>query len=113
MGDISFPNIPQNIRVPLFYADLDPSNANTGQQTLRALLIGQFVTGSPAVPDMAQICQGVSATKALAGQGSMLALEAAGADKAWEAEALVVLDGDGSGAGPTFTASLSRMRRSQ
>jgi phage tail sheath gpL-like len=77
MGDISFPNIPQNIRVPLFYADLDPSNANTGQQTLRALLIGQIVTGSPGVPDIAQICQGVSATKVLAGQGSMLALQAA------------------------------------
>jgi phage tail sheath gpL-like len=45
MGDISFPNIPQNIRVPLFYADIDPSNANTGQQSLRALIVGQMLTG--------------------------------------------------------------------
>ncbi|KFX64263.1 tail protein [Burkholderia sp. K24] len=74
MGDISFPNIPQNNRVPLFYADIDPSNANTGQQTLRALIIGQVLAGSPAVPSQAVICQGVDATKALAGQGSMLAL---------------------------------------
>lgn len=74
MGDISFPNIPQDIRVPLFYADLDPSNANTGQQSLRALIIGQIKSGAPGTPSEPQICQGVSATKALAGQGSMLAL---------------------------------------
>lgn len=74
MADISFPNIPQNIRVPLFYADLDPSNANTGQQTQRALLIGQVLSTSAATPNEAVICQGVSATKSLAGQGSMLAL---------------------------------------
>lgn len=74
MGDISFPNIPQEIRVPLFYADLDPSNANTGQQSQRALIIGQINTGASGTPDVPQICQGVSATKALAGQGSMLAL---------------------------------------
>ena len=74
MGDISFPNIPQNIRVPLFYADIDPSNANTGQQTLRALIIGQMIAGSPGTPDQAVICQGVDATKSLSGQGSMLAL---------------------------------------
>lgn len=77
MGDLSFPNIPQDIRVPMFYADIDPSNANTGQQTLRALIIGQMNTGSSGTPDMPVICQGVSATKALAGQGSMLALMAA------------------------------------
>ncbi|RDU99231.1 phage tail sheath subtilisin-like domain-containing protein [Trinickia dinghuensis] len=74
MSDIAFPNIPQNIRVPLFYADFDPSNANTGQQTLRALIIGQMNSGASGTPNEAQICQGVSATKALAGQGSMLAL---------------------------------------
>lgn len=77
MGDISFPNIPQDVRVPLFYADIDPSNANTGQQSLRALLIGQMKTGAPGTPNVQQICQGVSATKSLAGQGSMLALMAA------------------------------------
>lgn len=74
MGDISFPNIPQNIRVPLFYADIDPSNANTGQQTQRALIVGQILAGGTGTPNTPQICQGVSDAKSVGGQGSMLAL---------------------------------------
>lgn len=74
MGDISFPNIPQNLRVPLFYADIDPSNANTGQQTQRALIVGQILSSGTGQPGVPQICQGVSDAKAVGGQGSMLAL---------------------------------------
>lgn len=74
MGDISFPNIPQNLRVPLFYADLDPSNANTGQQTLRALIVGQILSSGTGTPGTPQICQGIDDAKAVGGQGSMLAL---------------------------------------
>lgn len=71
---ISFPNIPQNLRVPLFYADIDPRNANTGQPTLRALIIGQVTGAGSATPNVPQICQGVSDAKTVGGQGSMLAL---------------------------------------
>lgn len=74
MGDISFPNIPQNLRVPLFYADIDPSKANTGQQTQRALIIGQILAGGTGTPNVPQICQGVTDAKLVGGQGSMLAL---------------------------------------
>ncbi|TCK39648.1 phage tail sheath gpL-like [Paraburkholderia sp. BL8N3] len=71
---ISFPNIPQNLRVPLFYADIDPRNANTGQETQRALIIGQITTGGTGVAGVPRICQGVADAKAVGGQGSMLAL---------------------------------------
>jgi phage tail sheath gpL-like len=71
---ISFPNIPQNVRVPLFYADIDPRNANTGQQTQRALIVGQITASGTGAPGVPQICQGVSDAKTVGGQGSMLAL---------------------------------------
>ncbi|HDR9026953.1 TPA: phage tail sheath subtilisin-like domain-containing protein [Burkholderia vietnamiensis] len=71
---ISFPNIPQNLRVPLFYADIDPSKANTGQQTQRALIIGQILASGTGVSGVPQICQGVSDAKAVGGKGSQLAL---------------------------------------
>ncbi|WP_175777520.1 phage tail sheath subtilisin-like domain-containing protein [Burkholderia anthina] len=74
---ISFPNIPQSLRVPLFYADIDPSKANTGQQTQRALIIGQILASGSGVSGIPQICQGVSDAKAVGGQGSMLALQTA------------------------------------
>ncbi|KAF1040285.1 MAG: hypothetical protein GAK35_03539 [Herbaspirillum frisingense] len=73
MGDISFPNIPGNLRVPLFYADLDPSRANSGSSTQRALVIGQITSSGTATPNVATISQGVSEAKTLGGQGSMLA----------------------------------------
>ncbi|WP_049018253.1 phage tail sheath subtilisin-like domain-containing protein, partial [Burkholderia multivorans] len=77
MGDISFPNIPQNLRVPLFYADIDPSRANTGQQTQRALIIGQILPTGTGTAGVAEICQGVTDAKNVGGRGSMLALMAA------------------------------------
>jgi phage tail sheath gpL-like len=40
---VPFQQIPANIRVPLFYAEVDPSHANTNEQTYRSLLIGQLL----------------------------------------------------------------------
>ena len=71
---IPFPNIPQNLRVPLFYADIDPSRANTGQINQRALIIGQITAAGTAVPGKPAISQGANEAKVLGGQGSMLAL---------------------------------------
>lgn len=71
---IPFKNIPQNLRVPLFYAELDNSRANTGAGTQRALIIGQVTSGGSAVANTPQISQGVTDAKAVGGQGSMLAL---------------------------------------
>lgn len=74
MGNISFPNIPQNLRVPLFYADLDNSRANTGQSTQRALIIGQMTSSGSGVANVPVISQGVADAKTVGGVGSMLAL---------------------------------------
>ncbi|MBV2180891.1 MAG: phage tail sheath subtilisin-like domain-containing protein [Castellaniella sp.] len=71
---IQFPNIPQNIRVPLFYADIDPSRANTGTVNQRALIIGQMTAAGTGTANTPAISQGVSDAKAVGGQGSMLAL---------------------------------------
>ena len=71
---ITFPNIPQNIRVPLFYADIDPSRANTGQINQRALIIGQMTASGTGVANTPVISQGAADAKKVGGQGSMLAL---------------------------------------
>lgn len=70
---VPFKNIPANIRVPLFYAEVDPSFANASQQTKRALLIGQKTAAGTGVADTPVIMQSVSDAKAIAGQGSVLA----------------------------------------
>jgi phage tail sheath gpL-like len=71
---IPFANIPSNLRVPLFYAEVDNSQANSGQQTQRALIIGQITPQGSATPGVPVISQGVSDAIAQGGQGSMLAL---------------------------------------
>ena len=38
---ISFNNVPANVRVPLFYAEVDNSQAGYFSQELRTLIIGQ------------------------------------------------------------------------
>lgn len=43
---ISFNHIPSNIRVPLFYAEVDNSMANTATAAKKALLIGQKTDGT-------------------------------------------------------------------
>lgn len=72
---ISFPNIPQALRVPLFYADIDPSQANTGEAAQqRTLIIGQKIAAGIAVPNVPILSMGVSDAINQGGQGSMLAL---------------------------------------
>jgi len=70
---IPFKQVPQNLRVPLFYAELDNSRANTSQQNQRALIIGQITTGS-ATPNVPVISQGASDAITQGGANSMLAL---------------------------------------
>lgn len=76
-GSISFPNYPSTNRVPGVYFDISPVNANTAQQNLPALLIGQVLAGSAAVAGVPVISQGPAADATLCGQGSMLALMSA------------------------------------
>lgn len=71
---IAFKNIPSNLRVPLFYAELDNSKANTGATTQRALIIGQMTATGTGVANTPQISQGATEARTVGGQGSMLAL---------------------------------------
>lgn len=71
---IPFKQIPQNVRVPLFYAEVDGSHANTSQQTQRALIIGQVTAAGSATANLPQISAGPADAKAVGGPGSMLAL---------------------------------------
>jgi phage tail sheath gpL-like len=74
---LAFKNIPANLRVPLFYAEVDPSRANTAVLNQRALLIGQITSSGVAAPDVPLISAGVVDAKSQGGQGSVLALMAA------------------------------------
>lgn len=73
---IPFKHIPTNIRVPLFYAELDNSKANTGGQNQCALIIGQKTSGGSALANIPLLCQGASDAITQGGAGSMLALMA-------------------------------------
>jgi len=71
---VPFSNIPANLRVPLFYAEVDNSQANSGAQTQRSLIIGQITASGNGVVNVPVLGQGVSDAKAKGGLGSMLAL---------------------------------------
>ncbi|MFP4891225.1 phage tail sheath subtilisin-like domain-containing protein [Paraburkholderia sp. EG304] len=71
---IPFKQIPANIRVPLFYAEVDNSYANTAQTTQRALVIAQITSEGAATPNVPAISQGSDDAINAGGQGSMLAL---------------------------------------
>lgn len=71
---VPFSNIPANLRVPLFYAEVDNSQANSGAQTQRTLIIGQIIASGNGVVNVPILGQGVSDAKAKGGLGSMLAL---------------------------------------
>lgn len=70
---ISFNNIPSNIRVPLFYAEMDNSQAGYYTQNLRSLLIGQKLASGSAAADTPLLVTSVDQAKSLFGVGSMLA----------------------------------------
>src|SRR6185437_109440 len=70
---IPFKQIPQNIRTPLFFAEVDPSHANTAQLNQRALIIGNITSSGIATPNVPIISQGVADAKQQGGQGSILA----------------------------------------
>lgn len=74
---VPFSNMPSNLRVPLFYAEVDNSQANSGAQTQRTLIIGQITATGNGVVNVPVLGQGVSDAQAKGGPGSMLALMAA------------------------------------
>ena len=71
---VGFGTIPSDLRVPLFYAEVDGSMANSGMTTLRRLLVGQ-VNDDAAGEEVGKlsIVSRTTEARAIAGDGSMLA----------------------------------------
>lgn len=73
---IGFKEIPADLRVPLFFAELDNSRANSGTQTQRALIVGQKTDAGALPAGVPVLMEGVEWAKGACGAGSMLALMA-------------------------------------
>jgi phage tail sheath gpL-like len=70
---VSFSTIPLNVRVPLFYAEVDNSQAGYFSQALRTLIIGQKLAAGVAVADTPILVSRSDEAKTQFGLGSMLA----------------------------------------
>lgn len=73
---VSFNYIPSNIRVPLFYAEMDNSMANTATADKKSLLIGQMSSDGAATAGTPVYVGSAAKAKTLFGRGSPLALMA-------------------------------------
>ncbi|MGE8312800.1 MAG: phage tail sheath subtilisin-like domain-containing protein, partial [Pseudomonas protegens] len=71
---IGFSNIPADIRVPLFYAEMDNSAANSASSAMRRLIVAQ-VNDNQAGDDLGKLVlvSSVALARSIGGQGSMLA----------------------------------------
>lgn len=71
---IGFSSIPADIRVPLFYAEMDNSAANSASSVMRRLIVGQ-VNDDATAEEIGKLAlvPSLSMAKSIGGQGSMLA----------------------------------------
>lgn len=70
---VPFNNTPSDIRVPFFYAEMDPSQAGYFTQQMRTLIIAPKLTAAPGVSNVAALMQRTDEVKTAAGQGSIAA----------------------------------------
>jgi phage tail sheath gpL-like len=70
---IEFSQFPANWREPLYWVEVDPSQAGTAQIQLPALLMGQMSSEATMQTNVPIACGDPQNAAALAGQGSMLA----------------------------------------
>jgi phage tail sheath gpL-like len=70
---VSFGSIPPNLRVPLFWAEFDASQAGYLASPSQAALLGHALTSSAAAHETPILVSGVDQAIALFGAGSMLA----------------------------------------
>ncbi|MEN4667734.1 phage tail sheath subtilisin-like domain-containing protein [Pantoea agglomerans] len=70
---VSFPTIPSDLRVPLFWAEMDNSEANTTQDSGPSLLIGLASADSSIVKNKLTIMPSAALAGKVAGRGSQLA----------------------------------------
>ena len=73
MNDIPFRQIPSNLLVPLFYAEMNNSQANTAGDNIRALLIGSKTAAGSATANVPVPLSSPTDGKTLFGSGSILA----------------------------------------
>ncbi|MEM1046483.1 MAG: phage tail sheath subtilisin-like domain-containing protein [Pseudomonadota bacterium] len=67
-----FPEFPANWRVPLFYADVDPSQAGTPVIDEKSIAIGHKLTTGSAAADVAQWATSADFVASVTGAGSMV-----------------------------------------
>lgn len=70
---VDFNVIPSGVKTPLFYVELDNSMANTGEEKLKTLLIGQMIESGKATANKPVLVSSDSKGKELFGRGSQLA----------------------------------------
>lgn len=73
IGQVSFNTIPTNVRVPLFYAEVDNSQAGYFTQNVRTLIIGQKLASGVADANTALLVSRNDEAIVQFGMGSMLA----------------------------------------
>ena len=69
---ISYARIPSNIKVPLYWVEVDPSMAGLPSLDLRAMLVGTMRATGTAVPNVPIAVGSVAQAQALFGIGSEL-----------------------------------------
>lgn len=70
---VSFNTIPANLRVPLFYAEVDNSQAGYFSQNLRTLIVGQKTSAGTGAANTPMLVSRTDEAKQLAGVGSIAA----------------------------------------
>lgn len=110
---IPFQHIPSNLRVPLFYAEVSNSQANTAQLNFRTLIIGQMLSSGAGPAGVPTLIGGVSDAIRIGGLNSVLHLMVAAsrnADSFGELWVLPLADAGGATAATgtiTFTSPAS------
>ncbi|MGO4326663.1 phage tail sheath subtilisin-like domain-containing protein [Cupriavidus sp. 2TAF22] len=69
---VPFSNIPNDLRVPLFFAEVDNSQAGGGSATMKRLLIGQASDDATGVAGKLYLATRQADVDAITGEGSML-----------------------------------------
>ena len=70
---VPFAAIPNTLRLPFFFAEVDNSRANLGSRPQRTLIIGQLGASATLAANVPVLCEGKDWTRTTAGAGSMLA----------------------------------------
>lgn len=106
---IPFDRIPNNLRVPGVYTEIDNSRATTGAQLLpyRRLLIGTMLAAGTATPNVAVQVTSVPQVEGIAGAGSVIAGMAAAALEQDNFTDLFILPLADPAAGAAATATLT------